>query len=181
MKKSKWTQFREGWALHPSHAAESAGPLPQAEGLCWARRLCSAFTRCMGGGRWCEGSELGGAPNAEPVLPQGCCALRGDGRKWGWGWRTESSGGGGAKGRRRFRWALTRTRSGSSVFRTQALLPSRYYRSMKMRVLPEPCRDPSNGCSPTLGSSINPRGTLAGRLTVPSLRSSSGTRGCKMN
>lgn len=43
----------------------------------------------MGGG-WCEEPAPGGAPNAEPICPQGFWTLRGDGGKWGWGWRTES-------------------------------------------------------------------------------------------
>lgn len=77
MKKSKWTQFREGWALHLSHAAESAGPLPQAEGLCWARRLCSAFTRCMGGGALVWGIGTWGSPKCRASSPTGVLCIKG--------------------------------------------------------------------------------------------------------
>lgn len=58
----------------------------------WLGREAPLCSHQMHGG-WCEGPEPGGAPNAEPALPQGFCALRGDGGKWGQGRRTESSRG----------------------------------------------------------------------------------------
>lgn len=72
------------------------------------------------------GTGTRGSPICRASSLTGVLSTKRDGGNWGQGWRTESSQGGLKEGPDSGELWPVRTRSGSSIFRTKALIPSRW-------------------------------------------------------